>query len=135
MPKKGGFFSDSLVNQIVQLLLTYEGSLKKLHQLLSQLIPNNSWSQALAQAILQRLTKLIKEGAKMGKTMADAVKKATDEAKRFAKEQPVWTTLIAAGTIIAIGVLAIYGLPWILKALGFTAKGPLHASRLVGRVR
>ncbi|KAF5701747.1 lincomycin-condensing protein [Fusarium globosum] len=60
----------------------------------------------------------------LAKPMAEAVKRATNTALEFAKEHPVYAGLIAAGTIVAIGVLVEFELIWVLRALGFDEIGP-----------
>lgn len=117
-------YSDDAADQFVDILQTHRGSRDELHRRLNEVVSANGWTESLAEAILQKMEKLIKEGAKMAQPMADAIKKATDTALEFAKEHPVYTALIAAGTIIAIGVLVIFDLAWVLNALGFAAKGP-----------
>jgi gamma-glutamyltranspeptidase/glutathione hydrolase len=117
-------YSDDAADQFVNILQTHKGSRDELHRRLNEVVSANGWTESLAEAILQKMEKLIKEGAKMAQPMADAIKKATDTALEFAKEHPVYTALIAAGTIVAIGVLVIFDLAWVLNALGFAAKGP-----------
>ncbi|KAI8660998.1 hypothetical protein NCS57_01078800 [Fusarium keratoplasticum] len=117
-------YSDNAADQFVNILQTHSGSRDELHRRLNEVVSANGWTESLAEAILQKIEKLIKEGAKMAQPMTDAIKKATDTALEFAKEHPVYTALIAAGTIIAIGVLVIFDLAWVLNALGFAAKGP-----------
>lgn len=117
-------YSDNAADQFVDILQTHRGSRDELHRRLNQVVSANGWTESLAEAILQKMEKLIKEGAKMAQPMADAIKKATNTGLEFAKEHPVYTALIAAGTIIAIGVLVIFDLAWVLNALGFAAKGP-----------
>lgn len=117
-------YSDDAADQFVHILQTHQGSRDELQRRLNEVVSANGWTESLAEAILQKMEKLVKDGAKMAKPMADAIKKATDTALDFATEHPVYTALIAAGTIIAIGVLVIFDLAWVLNALGFAAKGP-----------
>ncbi|EXJ55687.1 hypothetical protein A1O7_08616 [Cladophialophora yegresii CBS 114405] len=49
--------------------------------------------------------------------LKDAFVKAVDAAAGFARDHPVWTTLIA------VGILAVL-LPWAVEALGFGVEGP-----------
>ncbi|KAM0424443.1 hypothetical protein ACHAPT_010366 [Fusarium lateritium] len=117
-------YSDDAADQFVNILQTHKGSRDELHRRLNEVVSANGWTENLAEAVLRKMEKLVKEGAKVAKPMADAIKKATDTALEFAKEHPVYTALIAAGTIIAIGVLVIFDLAWVLNALGFATKGP-----------
>ncbi|RSM11631.1 hypothetical protein CEP52_002866 [Fusarium oligoseptatum] len=101
-------YSDDAADQFVNILQTHSGSRDELHRRLNEVVSANGWTESLAEAILQKMEKLIKEGAKMAQPMADAIKKATDTALEFATEHPVYTALIAAGTIVAIGVFVIF---------------------------
>ncbi|KAF4959665.1 hypothetical protein FSARC_10652 [Fusarium sarcochroum] len=117
-------YSDDAADQFVDILRTHEGSKEELHHRLKQVVSTNGWTESLAQAIERKIEKLLKEGAELAKPMAEAVKKATNTALEFAKEHPVYAGLIAAGTIIAIGVLVEFDLIWVLRALGFDEVGP-----------
>jgi hypothetical protein len=53
--------------------------------------------------------------------LKEAYDKAVTEAAKsadFARDHPVWTTLIA------LGILAVL-LPWVIEALGFGVEGPV----------
>jgi gamma-glutamyltranspeptidase/glutathione hydrolase len=117
-------YSDNAADQFVSILRTHEGSKEELNHRLKQVVSTNGWTESLAEAIEQKVEKLLKDGAELAKPMAEAVKKATETAWQFAKEHPVYAGLIAAGTIIAIGVLVEFGLVWVLRALGFDSVGP-----------
>ncbi|ESU08523.1 hypothetical protein FGSG_12232 [Fusarium graminearum PH-1] len=117
-------YSDNAADQFVDILSTHEGSKQELHHRLKQVISTNGWTESLAEAIEHKIEKLLHDGAELAKPMAEAVKKATEIAWQFAKEHPVYAALIAAGTIIAIAVLAEFDLVWVLRALGFDPIGP-----------
>jgi gamma-glutamyltranspeptidase/glutathione hydrolase len=117
-------YSDDAADQFVDILSTHEGTKEELHHRLKQVISTNGWTESLAEAIEHKIEKLIQDGAKLAKPMAEAVKKATEIAWQFAKEHPVYAALIAAGTIIAIAVLVEFDLVWVLRALGFDPVGP-----------
>jgi gamma-glutamyltranspeptidase/glutathione hydrolase len=117
-------YSDDAADQFVTILKTHEGTREELHRRLKQVVSSSGWTESLAEAIERKIETLLKEGAKMAKPMAEAVGKATSTAWEFAKEHPVYAGLIAAGTIVAIGVLVEFDLIWVLRALGFDEIGP-----------
>lgn len=117
-------YSDDAADQFVTILSTHEGSKEELHHRLKQVVSTHGWTESLAEGIERKIEKLLHDGAKLAKPMADAVKKATATAWEFAKEHPVYAGLIAAGTIIAIAVLVEFDLIWVLRALGFDEIGP-----------
>jgi gamma-glutamyltranspeptidase/glutathione hydrolase len=117
-------YSDDAADQFVTILKTHEGTREELHRRLKQVVSSSGWTESLAKAIERKIEILLKEGAKMAKPMAEAVGKATSTAWEFAKEHPVYAGLIAAGTIVAIGVLVEFDLIWVLRALGFDEIGP-----------
>ncbi|KAF4343653.1 lincomycin-condensing lmbA [Fusarium beomiforme] len=117
-------YSDDAADQFVTILRTHNGSREELHHRLKQVVSTNGWTESLAEAIERKIEKLLEEGAELAKPMAEAVRKATSTAWEFAKEHPVYAGLIAAGTIIAIGVLVEFDLIWVLRALGFDEVGP-----------
>ncbi|KAM5350233.1 hypothetical protein ACJ41O_006738 [Fusarium nematophilum] len=130
-------YSDDAADQFVEILRTHEGSRAELHHRLNQVVSANGWTENLAESILHKIENLVKEGAKIAKPMADAIKKATDTAVEFAKEHPVYFGLITAGTLIAIAVLVMLGPAWVLDALGFASKGPRigsFAARWMSRI-
>jgi gamma-glutamyltranspeptidase/glutathione hydrolase len=117
-------YSDDAADQFVTILKTHEGTREELHRRSKQVVSSSGWTENLAEAIERKIETLLKEGAEMAKPMAEAVGKATNTAWEFAKEHPVYAGLIAAGTIVAIGVLVEFDLIWILRALGFDEVGP-----------
>ncbi|KAF4437572.1 lincomycin-condensing lmbA [Fusarium acutatum] len=117
-------YSDDAASQFVSILQTHTGTQAQLHHRLEQVVSTTGWTSSLAEAIERKIEKLLKDGAELAKPMAEAVKRATNTAWEFAKEHPVYAGLIAAGTIIAIGVLVEFELIWVLRALGFDEIGP-----------
>ncbi|KAJ9418113.1 hypothetical protein QL093DRAFT_2102111 [Fusarium oxysporum] len=117
-------YSDDAASQFVSIIQTHTGTQTELHHRLKQVVSTNSWTSSLAEAIERKIEKLLKDGAQLSNPMAEAVKRATNTAWEFAKEHPVYAGLIAAGTIIAIGVLVEFDLIWVLRALGFDEVGP-----------
>ncbi|KAI1008825.1 hypothetical protein LB504_001361 [Fusarium proliferatum] len=117
-------YSDDAASQFVTILQTHTGTQAQLHHRLEQVVSTTGWTSSLAEAIERKIEKLLKDGAELAKPMAEAVTRATNTAWEFAKEHPVYAGLIAAGTIVAIGVLVEFELVWVLRALGFDEIGP-----------
>ncbi|KAF5025540.1 hypothetical protein F66182_2348 [Fusarium sp. NRRL 66182] len=117
-------YRDDASAQFVAILQNHQGTKAELHHRLNQVISTNGWTSSLAEAIERKMESLITSGAELAKPMAEAVKRSTDTALEFAKEHPVYAGLIAAGTIIAVGVLVAFELVWVLRALGFDEVGP-----------
>ncbi|KAH7159099.1 hypothetical protein DER46DRAFT_577257 [Fusarium sp. MPI-SDFR-AT-0072] len=117
-------YSDDAASQFVSILQTHTGTETELHHRLKRVVSTTGWTSSLAEAIERKIEKLLKDGAELAKPMAEAVKRATSTAWEFAKEHPVYAGLIAAGTIIAIGVLVEFDLIWVVRALGFDEVGP-----------
>ncbi len=51
--------------------------------------------------------------------LKEAYDKAVAAAVGFARDHPVWTTLIAIGILVVL-------LPWVLEGLGFGELGPIE---------
>ncbi|KAF5566308.1 lincomycin-condensing lmbA [Fusarium napiforme] len=117
-------YSDDAASQCVSILQNHTGTQAELHRRLEQVVSTTGWTSSLAEAIERKIENLLKDGAELAKPMAEAVKRATTTAWEFAKEHPVYAGLIAAGTLIAIGVLVEFELVWVLRALGFDEVGP-----------
>jgi hypothetical protein len=105
--------------QIVDILLAAEKPGAALRAQLDGVAATSSWSEYLAGAVLEKLQAAIEAGAPVGTALADALKRALEEAYDFACEHPVLTA------ILALGVLVILVGPWALEALGFGAEGPI----------
>lgn len=78
-----------------------------------------SWTESLAKIVLVKLQDILKSGANMGSAMTAAFQKASEAATEFAKEHPVYTTLIALGILCVLA-------PWVLEVLGFAELGPVE---------
>lgn len=88
---------------------------------LDEIVGAEGWTESLAEAILDALQKVLEAGASMGPAMKEAFDKATHEAIDFARENPVFCTVIALGILVIL-------MPWVLEALGFAELGPLEGS-------
>jgi gamma-glutamyltranspeptidase/glutathione hydrolase len=118
------YTDDERVDQFVEIIRTAELDDPHLLLKLNATISASGWKDSLSESILHGIEAILKNGAAMGEAMTEAVKRTTNLAREFAERHPVYAALIAAGTIIAIGVLVIMGPGWVLEALGFAARGP-----------
>ena len=86
----------------------------------SNVVEVTNWTESLAKAVLARLDEAVKAGTivKNG-PLKEAFDKAVAAAVEFAKEHPVWTTIIALGILVEL-------LPWVIEALGFAELGPVE---------
>ncbi|KAI9162888.1 hypothetical protein HJFPF1_04483 [Paramyrothecium foliicola] len=116
-------YSDDPATQFIDILTSAERNDKHLEHRLKSIISINGWTEALAESILRGVENVIKNSAKVAQAMADAIDRAESKALEFSKEHPTYTALIAAGTIVALGVLVVLA-PWVLETLGFETLGP-----------
>ena len=80
------------------------------------------FSERIAAAILAALQKALKEGSPMRQAMREAYNKASDAAAGlpgFAREHPIFCTVIALGILVILA-------PAIIHALGFGLSGPIE---------
>jgi hypothetical protein len=117
--------------EVVQILLAAEKPGAELQDRLDGVVGAAGWTEYLASAILDKLSAAIRDGAPPpGPAMADALKRAMDAAVDFAREHPVFVTVLALGVLVALA-------PWVLEAVGFGAAGPIEGAwlcRLLVRV-
>jgi hypothetical protein len=81
-----------IASDILTILLTADTPYI-LHKQLNEQISTESWSEAIASALLHGLEIAIKTGAQMAKAASNALAQARDAAIGFAKENPVYVTL------------------------------------------
>ena len=110
----------SIASDVLDILLTADTPYD-IQKLVNEQISTESWSEAIAFALLRGLEGAIKSGTRMAKASSDALAQAKDAAVGFAEKHPVYATLIA------LGILAIL-MPWTLEILGFGELGPIEGS-------
>ncbi|PLN84727.1 hypothetical protein BDW42DRAFT_162052 [Aspergillus taichungensis] len=115
---------ESIASDILNILLTADTP-HNIHKLVNEQVSIESWSEAIAFALLHGLESAINSGAQMAKASSDALAQAKDAAIGFAEEHPVYAT------VIALGILALL-LPWTLEILGFGELGPIEGSFAAG---
>jgi hypothetical protein len=111
----------NVAQEIIDLLYNTEKSGQELQTQLKNIVTTNGWTENLAKAILSSLELAIKTGHTMSLPMGEAYNKAVETANsvgNFAKDHPVFCTLIALGILVLL-------MPWVIEALGFAAEGPV----------
>lgn len=88
---------------------------------LDETVGEYGWTQEIGKAILHGLVEAIKAGAEMAEPAKNAIERATAAAVGFAKEHPVYFTIIALGVMVILA-------PWVIEALGFGELGPIEGS-------
>ncbi|KAJ6003000.1 hypothetical protein N7451_005547 [Penicillium sp. IBT 35674x] len=120
LPPVDGRSPESIASDIVTKILNAD-SVESLRKQLKEELSIESWSEAIAEAILAGLENAIKAGTEMAKAAADAAAKSKDAAIDFATDHPAYATLIA------LGILALL-MPWALEIIGFGELGPIEGS-------
>lgn len=109
-----------IATDVVNALQNAEKHGKTLENTLDGFVKECNWTQYLAEIILAKLVPVveafIKGATKISQVLKEAVERAVLEAYDFAKEHPVYCT------IIALGVLCLLW-PVVLDALGFGEAG------------
>ncbi|KAI0779928.1 hypothetical protein C8Q74DRAFT_726388 [Fomes fomentarius] len=79
------------------------------------------WQESFAKAVLSKLEVALRTGVEIGLAATEAVGKAVAAVEGFAKEHPVYFTLIALGVLVLLS-------PWVIEALGFGELGPIEGT-------
>ncbi|KAL4896081.1 hypothetical protein BDV59DRAFT_127559 [Aspergillus ambiguus] len=107
-------------SDILSIILSSE-SIDEIHKSVNEVMRTTGWTENIAKALLSGLQDAIDKGAPMAKAATTALKRVREEAFEFAKDHPVYAT------ILAIGVLALV-MPWVVESLGFGELGPIEGS-------
>lgn len=109
--------TDAMATSIMHALLN-ASTPQDLHKTLSNHFSAMSWTTTLAQSILKKLEHTLSnvDPSKFGNLLKDAFERATREAVDFAREHPVYCTIIALGILVMV-------MPWVLQVLGFAEVG------------
>ena len=116
--------TQALAADILSSLSTAEYNDKHLEESLQDIVRETGWYENLAAAVLNGLETIVREGAPVAGAMTDAVEKATAAAIGFAKEHPVFCTIVALGVLVLLA-------PWAIEALGFGELGPIEGMFVV----
>ncbi|KAF9880648.1 hypothetical protein CkaCkLH20_01690 [Colletotrichum karsti] len=113
--------SEDAASEFVDILRTAEKGGKDLERRLKNVVTANSWTESFAKLILSGVEGLVQHRDTIGQVVKEAMDKSADLAQEifgFAKEHPVFVTIIAIGILVLIA-------PWVLEALGFGELGPI----------
>lgn len=113
--------TSELAAEVLDVLYSAEKKGKALEHDLDQLVNASGWTEDLASAILSALENAIKNGKVMGTAMKEAFDRAVTEATEFAKDRPIFCTVIALGILVCL-------VPWVLEAAGFAEAGIVEGS-------
>ena len=116
---KVGRNAQDIATDIVNALYSAEKHGDGLQRALDDIVGEYGWVENLGVAILNTLEKALMEGVAMGQVMKEAFDKASSAAVGFARDHPVFCTLIA------LGILALLT-PWVIEAIGFGELGPIQ---------
>lgn len=113
--------AQDLATEIINTLYSAEKKGRDLEQALNDIVTEYGWTENLGVAILNALESAIKAGTAMSQVMKDAFDKATEAAIGFARDHPVYCTIIALGILVLL-------VPWVIEAIGFAELGPVQGS-------
>jgi hypothetical protein len=92
---------------------------EELRTKVSGVVGVSNWTESLAKAVLAQLDHALEKGMQMKGPLKKAFDEAVSKATGFARDHPVYTTVIALGILVVL-------LPWVIEALGFGELGPIE---------
>ncbi|TEA18550.1 hypothetical protein C8034_v010930 [Colletotrichum sidae] len=113
--------AEDVASEFVDILRMAEKGGKDLERRLKNIVVASSWTEGLAKMILSGVETLVQNRDTIGKVAREAIDKATELALalfEWAKEHPVFVTLVALGVLVIVA-------PWVIEALGFGELGPI----------
>jgi hypothetical protein len=113
-----------IVKRILLALQTAEKTGEEARVKVSEVVKVDNWTESLAQRLLDGLKTGIEKGMAMKGPLKEAFDKAVAAAVSFAKEHPVYTTIIALGILVIL-------LPWVIEVLGFGELGPVAGKEFI----
>jgi hypothetical protein len=105
--------------QIVDAIRSAEKPGKELEFKLNEIVLVENWTESLAELVLRGVENAVRDVSKISVAFRDAMEQAATEAYEFAKEHPVYCTIIALGILVLLA-------PWAIEALGFGEMGPIE---------
>jgi hypothetical protein len=111
--------SQEVAAGVLDAMFSAEKKGRELENTLDDIVRETGWTENIATAVLNGLEAALKKGIPMGQAMTEAFSKATSAALEFAKEHPVYCTIIALGILVMLA-------PWAVEALGFGELGPIE---------
>ncbi|OLN87069.1 hypothetical protein CCHL11_06479 [Colletotrichum chlorophyti] len=107
--------------EFINILRTAKKGGKDLEHRLRCIVSTTSWTEEIAKLILGGVETLVRNRDTVGQVVREAMDRAIDAAVsafEFAKEHPVFVTVVALGILVIIA-------PWVMEALGFGEFGPV----------
>jgi hypothetical protein len=111
--------AQTVATDVLNVLRDAEKNGRDLKRAFQNIVGEYGSTEKVATAILSGVEKILKNGAPMAQAMKDAFQRATNAAEAFAREHPVYSTVIALGILVILA-------PWVIKALGFGQLGPIE---------
>ena len=118
--------AESIADDIVQTIANAEKGGKDLQNKINDIVGEYGWKERVAEWVLVKLEKVLREAQKLSPALKEAYDKACDEAKSiegFVQEHPVFCTVIALGVLVLIAPAAV-------ELLGFGELGPIEGTSL-----
>lgn len=113
--------NEDITIEVVNILRTAEKDGHDLKRKFDDAVGTTGWTEDIAIAILGALEQALNDTATVGQVMKEALEKAAHEAYEFAREHPVFCTVLALGVLVLLA-------PWVIEALGFGELGPIEGS-------
>jgi hypothetical protein len=113
--------TESLAADILNTLYAADTNDENLAQRLEDVVHTTGWYHQLAVAVFTGMENALRAEAPMGQAMKDAYEKASQvvaDVLQFAKEHPVFCTLVAVGILVILA-------PWAIEWVGFAEEGPV----------
>ena len=119
--------TESLAAEIVSTLYAADTNDEFLVRRLQDVVRETGWYEDLAVVVLETLVKVLRTEAPMGQAMKNAYAKGTQvvaDVWGFAKDHPVFCTVVALGILVILA-------PWAIEWLGFGELGPTEGMSVV----
>jgi len=113
--------TQAVATDVLNVLRDAEKNGRDLKRAFQNIVGEYGSTEKVATAILSGVEKILKNGAPMAQAMKDAFQRATNAAEAFAREHPVYCTVIALGILVILA-------PWVIEALGFGELGPIEGT-------
>lgn len=131
---KAGRSAQDIAQEFIDELYSAEKNGRDLVRTLDSIIGEYGWVENIGVAILNGLERAIQSGVAMGPVMKEMFDKATDAAAAaadtaigFAKDHPIYCTIIAIGILVLLA-------PYVLELIGFGELGPIEGKNDIRNV-
>lgn len=124
---KAGRSAQDIAQEFIDELYSAEKNGSDLVRALDNIVGEYGWVENIGVAILSGLERAINTGVAMGPVMKEMFDKATDAATDFARDHPVYCTIIAIGILVLLA-------PYVLEIIGFGELGPIEGKSNIRNV-